>query len=272
VLEPDGYHLTPATPKTTTLSSVVESTPQVLRSGYPATLRMTVRNTGTRTANNVRMLASLPGSLTGGSLGGTSGWIFQPTGDSVQARRGVLEPGATAEMTMTFIPQTTGSVQVNTSWLADETTGGAGNALVSVLDSFKNWTSGLPHPDVTGDDDGDGLNNLMEYAFGGDPVKSATNVIGSATGMLPVPLRTEKLSGDRLREIIQYVRRTDAAARQLDYRVEVSDGLEAWTDTAGASSELSVTPLGGGFERVELALPPATSDRQFFRVRVNLEE
>jgi hypothetical protein len=270
LLENDGYHLTAAAPKATSLSWSVQSTPAVLRAGYPVTLRLTAGNTGSLPANNVRITASLPGMGTITPAG--DGWVCDTAGNSVQARRGTLAPGTTAEVTLTFTPQTAGSLQAGTSYRADETTGGSGTTAFTVVESFKSWGSALQHPGITADDDGDGIDNLTEYACGGDPRTASPEVAGSSTTMLPEPLRTEEVSGGNSRQVIQYVRRTDATARQLSYHIEVSDGLQSWSDVSTTAQELSVTPLQTGLENVELALPPASGARQFVRLQVTLAE
>jgi hypothetical protein len=193
VLEGDGYHLTPATPKSTTLSWSLQSTPSVLRAGFPVTLKMTVTNAGAQAANNVRLDVSLPG-ISSVTSSGTAGWIFSTDNGQVQAHRGGLAAGAAAEVILTFTPGIPGMQALSVSYKADEAAGGTASPTLMVMESFKSWTSGLQHKEVTADDDGDGTDNLTEYAFGGDPQVSSSTVTTSSAPLLPVPLRTEPVS------------------------------------------------------------------------------
>jgi hypothetical protein len=139
------------------------------------------------------------------------------------------------------------------------------------VESFKNWGSHLVHAEASADDDGDGTDNLMEYALGGNPAVSSSQVAGLSMPMLPVPLGTESVSGDS-REVMQYVRRADAATRLLAYHLEVSTSLDTWSEVNASAEERQVTPLGAGLECVEVALPPHGGSRRFVRLRVTLAE
>jgi len=106
---------------------------------------------------------------------------------------------------------------------------------------------------ILGDDDGDGVINLHEYAFGGDP-KDSSNL-----GTLP----EYKITGpndDQTFEFI-YNRLTDPDSG-LVYRVELCDDLVSW-DESGYTATSS--PGATGMEIITNSVP-TTKPAQFFRL------
>ena len=106
---------------------------------------------------------------------------------------------------------------------------------------------------------GDGVNNLMEYALGGDPL------LDDAAAIVPV--------GHVDAGYLNYVfkRRTDAATRGLDYNVYsstdlVTGALSNATEFAGSGG------LGGGFESATNRVPTAGEDKQFMSLEVGISE
>lgn len=83
------------------------------------------------------------------------------------------------------------------------------------------------------DADGDGLTNLLEYAFGRDPK------LGDAAGASPVVSET---LGDKRLQIV-FLRNTGAA--DLVYTVEASDDLKVWTPLARSTGGAAMVNLGG---------------------------
>lgn len=98
----------------------------------------------------------------------------------------------------------------------------------------------------------DGTSNLLAYAFGITPFQP----IGAA-------LPTSSISSDRLRLSFNRL----SAVPDLIYVPEVSADLRTWTAT---TSGVSITPLGGGLERVIVqdAVSVSGSVRRFIRLRV----
>ena len=272
VLEADGYHLTAAAPKTTTMTLATQVTPAVLRAGYPVTFQLTLTNSGlVAAANNVKLDTTLAG-VAAVSPTGAAGWVFSPGAGSAQARRGGLAANTGSVVTLMFTPSAAGTIQRSVTYSADETAPATVTAGMTVVESFKSWTAGLNDVSTTGDDDRDGQDNLTEYAFCGDPRVASTKVQGSSVEMTLTPLRREP-SGGSSRQVVRFIRRTDAAQRQLDYRVETSATMAApWTDVTVSSAVLSTTAVAPGCEAVELALPASTAARQFVRLRVSLNE
>jgi hypothetical protein len=118
---------------------------------------------------------------------------------------------------------------------------------VMIEKSFENWVAGkgLSGEDALAgsDPDSDGMDNLLEYALGGDPN------VNDASAVLPASSMVAQ-SGTNWLEYI-YNRRLDAAARGLDYDMILSEDLVAgsWTNI-GQSAESGSAPVDDDFETV----------------------
>ncbi|VGO11969.1 hypothetical protein PDESU_00517 [Pontiella desulfatans] len=113
--------------------------------------------------------------------------------------------------------------------------------------SYETWVtdypsmSGSPDADPDHDFDGDGWDNLMEYALGGNPVNGFIN------GHIPVYAN--------IGSVLEYVyaMRTDDAA--LTYRIEVSDDLVSSTWTNSGTMVMTTNVTGGSFDFVTNSIP-----------------
>jgi hypothetical protein len=107
------------------------------------------------------------------------------------------------------------------------------------------------------DTDGDGLDNLTEYALGGNP----TNGTFSA-GNLPA----FRQGG------IEYVyrRRQDAAARQLSYSVELSRDLRSPAWGTNGIVETGSGVIDADFESVTNRITATTNKAGFVRLRIGI--
>jgi hypothetical protein len=104
------------------------------------------------------------------------------------------------------------------------------------------------------DPDGDGLNNLLEYALGLEP---------NTAGVLPAFL---VLNGANL----EYTYSRDMAAKEngINYQIEWSDTLE----TGSWSSETvveQITSTEAALETVKASVPAGSGGKRFLRLRVN---
>ncbi len=118
-----------------------------------------------------------------------------------------------------------------------------------------------PDADLLSDPDADGVDNLIEYALGGNPTNSDASVILPAASLV---------DGGATLEMV-YLRRLDAADRGLTYTVEkngdlLADGVwssDGITETSGA--------VDANFESVTNRISTATADAQFMKLSVEFE-
>ena len=118
--------------------------------------------------------------------------------------------------------------------------------------------------DQLADPDGDGLDNLAEYALGGDP----TNAL-SGTNLLP---QCQMLQQDG--EWMEYIyrRRTDAAERNLSYDLLVSDDLVDGAWQSGLAVEVGTnTAVETGFEEITNHID-ASFPARFGTLRIEIDE
>lgn len=131
-------------------------------------------------------------------------------------------------------------------------------------DPYDDWTSlyGLSGSDtnLTANPDGDALNNLYEYALGGDP----TN--GSHTGYAS-SFQTVEDGGTNWMEYA-YTKRNDAAARGLDYHLELNTTLigGSWTNDGYTVSGTSI--FDADFDTVTNRIPTAADNNQFIQLKI----
>jgi hypothetical protein len=144
------------------------------------------------------------------------------------------------------------------------------SALAAVAEqaSYGQWGSdyGLSGADTyyLADPDGDGLNNLAEYGLGGIPTNGSID-----TAILPT-FGNIADGGTNGMEYV-YRRRTDAAARHLDYHLELSTNLVSNGWNTNGYSETGSAPLETGFEAVTNRLSTESQTNQFIRLRISIE-
>ncbi len=157
------------------------------------------------------------------------------------------------------------------SWTVevDDGDGGTDTATlkICVVGYYDTWASveGLNagNKDWLLNPDGDDLNNLLEYALGGSP-----------TNGLEIPSITP--TGEMVNvgsNVVDYVyrRRTDAAARGLDYTLEVATNLLAGSWSTNFHMEVATAPLEVGFESVTNRVD-TVPDSRFIRLRIEQSE
>ena len=142
------------------------------------------------------------------------------------------------------------------TWTFVETTGVL--TLTVAGSDYDTWANDYLPADVSDpadDNDGDGLTNQQEYAFGLDPT------LGTSVNPVTVPL-------DKTTGMFTYTRRATPAATGLTYTVETSTDLAAWPEDASATQ--NVTGTVGDVETVEVTLsgtPPLTDPSIFVRIK-----
>ena len=126
----------------------------------------------------------------------------------------------------------------------------------AVVSNYDTWLTGFtfaPGADktTTGDPDGDGVTNQMEFAFGLNPT------LGTSTN--PITQQLDKVTGN-----FQYTRRATPAATGITYVVLTSSDLVAWTP--GGATETGFT-TAGDIETVTVNVTtPAVGGKLFVRV------
>ncbi len=103
------------------------------------------------------------------------------------------------------------------------------------------------------DPDGDGLNNLLEYALGTAP---------NSSGVMPAVLA---LNGVNLE--YTYTRSTAAKDNGVTYQIEWSDTLEAGSWSTETVSQ-QITSTQGALETVKASVPAGAGGKRFLRLRV----
>jgi hypothetical protein len=123
---------------------------------------------------------------------------------------------------------------------------------------YENWASAYWPADISnpaGDNDGDGLTNQQEYAFGLNPT------LGSSVN--PITVQPDKTTG-----MFTYTRRATPATSGLTYTVQTSTDLATWpADVAAIQTVISTID---GVETVEVTLSaaiPLTDPSLFVRVK-----
>lgn len=188
-------------------------------------------------------------------LGGTAlaGSDFQGIGSSISF---AVDEASKAIVIMPIADSTvegSETVQLNLQTGAGYALGASAMATVMIADKpFDDWrfTHGLANSSATGDPDGDGSVNLLEFAIGSDPNISAPApypIISSAGGQLT-------LTYQRLRN-----------AAEMEYRVEVSRDLLTWDyGAAFVQEEMQLD----GLTVIARDLASDGSSNRFIRLRV----
>jgi hypothetical protein len=136
------------------------------------------------------------------------------------------------------------------------------------VDAWKSrwWTAGDPNSANYADPDGDGLQNLYEYALDLDPTRSSTH---------QRPMLTQIEQGGKHYLALTAMYRTDDAKLVVDVvgspDKDVSDS--AWTPvSAGSTVDATTTPSGFRRERFQdlVALEDSPTQARFLRLRVRL--
>ncbi|MCW1922027.1 hypothetical protein OKA05_05650 [Luteolibacter arcticus] len=270
ILNPMGYRMRPAEYTPTTLSLASAAVPGTLRQAHAGDLTFTLGNTGGQTTGNVALTLSFdpaeaPDSVT------APGWIVESMGGGVWSiRKAVMSSGDSIVATATWASlPAVASLDTNVAVESDTTATANPQPSFTLLPSYAAWSAGLTEADEGDDPDSDGLENLLEYALGGDP-ESGTMLLPGGNPLLPM------LSESGGTITLTYPERSDAVVRGLSYIVETSSDL---TDLAGSttlpvgasSSTAAYSPDEPGFVKRTITWP-SDGPQRFARVKVALSE
>jgi hypothetical protein len=270
ILNPMGYRMRPAEYTATTLNLAPAASPATQRQAYPGSLTFTLGNTGGETTGNVALTLAFDPAETPDSVS-APGWVVESMGGGAWSVRKAVMSSATsivATATWAALPPVA-SLEVNVTVESDTTT--TSNTLPSfpLLPSYAAWADGLTEPAETDDPDDDGLENLLEYAFGGDP-ESGVMLLPGGHPIRPVL----SVSGGSV--TLTYPERSDAGVRGLSYVVETSTALDTLAGSTAlppgaVSSTSAYAPAEPGFVKRSITWPSDGSQR-FARVKVTLSE
>lgn len=271
ILAPAGHRLMPANFTATTLDIPSASvSPGTLRRYNPGQLGFSVANSGADLTGNLAVTVSFPAGNEPTSLN-APGWVVESGGTGIwNLRAATLAASSSLAFTAswTALPDL---AAINVSISADSDTAPAITANPSFLlaPSYAEWADGLALPGQNADPDGDGLENLLEYALGGD-AESGAMILPGGHPLLPV------ITHQAGTVTLSYPERDDALLRGLSYIVETSTSpatlAGATTLPAGAASTAApFSPAVPGFVK-RIITWPADGPKRFARVKVELTE
>jgi hypothetical protein len=271
LLAPSGHRMAPVNFTATTLGiPSASASPGTLRRSHPGEISFSVGNTGAELTGNLAVTVTFPPGQQPSSLS-APGWVVDSGGSGIwNLRAATLAGGASLAFTATWtdLPDLPA---INPVISADSDTAPAvlANPSFILAPSYAEWAEGLALSGQTDDPDGDGVENLLEYAFGGDPESGAISLPG---GHPLLPVMTHH--GGTV--TLSYPERDDAVLRGLSYVVETSASpatlAGATTLPAGASSTTApFSPAVPGFVKRTLTWP-ADGPQRFARVKVALAE
>jgi hypothetical protein len=270
LLAADGYQMSPAYATAVTLEVSGETTPVILRQAEAGSCRIDLKNTATTLAGNVNLSLHFAADEGPDSVSG-AGWVVDQAGPEVwELHRLNLAAGATARVTAVW-----GKLPAQPALLVEVVHSSDGSPKqtqtfdLEPAPSYAAWSDGLTAAGTTADPDGDGIANLLEYAFGGDP--AAGSAVSAAGGIL-----LPQISRESGQMVLRFPVRTDAAIRGLSYAIEFSETLDggSWTTATPAgfsTADAAFAPAVSGFALRTVHFDPDVP-RRFCRVRIGLNE
>ncbi len=225
--------------------------------GTNASLTFTIRNPGT-------------GDLTGLAItrDGTNTADFAVTSNPLAPVSG---PSGSTPFTVTFTPAAVGprnsAIHIASNdaitQLFDINLTGTG------ITAFQGWTSaaGLPAGQAGPEQipQGDGVANLLKFAFNLDPTKPDTRVLTlGADGTAGLPGGARAGGGLRL----EYLRRKAGTLPGITYTAQFSSSVGSWIDFTGTESVSPLNPVSPTWERVVVDDPEPGPGTRFGRLKV----
>ncbi|QHI70387.1 hypothetical protein [Tichowtungia aerotolerans] len=160
-----------------------------------------------------------------------------------------------------------GAAGAQTAWLQN---GSEGNSIqidgtTDYKPNYSNWIQTFSVGDATNytdNADGDRLDNLSEYALGGDPGNP-----DDSPSIFPMFGKTQE------GEFMEYVyrRRSDYETRGLGYSVELTDNLISNVWESAVDVEVGIGTVDEGFESVTNRIPMVGKSRQMIRLLIEME-
>jgi hypothetical protein len=263
-----GYRMTPAYTLPLELAADAVPSPAILWQASPGGARFDLENLSASDAGNVNFSLTFPSGEAPATVS-APGWISENNGPLLwKFRRASIPAGATASVTAAWatLPVAT-SLQFELEIQADGVPNRTESLQLELRPGYDAWSLGLPDGGRTADPDGDGLINVLEYAFGGDPVDGGSFAAGGQMArVMPLPGGVT----------VEFPVRADASQRGLSYEVEFSPNLAeaSWETLTPGSLQVNDTPLSpdvGGF-LLRRVMIQTTDPLGFYRIRVALNE
>ncbi len=266
VMETDGYRMTKAIPGSTTLKLNHQIQSETIRAGHPFDINLTINNTTNTLAENLRLTNTF--SLTSNVSNAIGAdWFDQSIANTTIARRAKLERGISSNYVLTLTIPAAGVAQHGVTFSCDQFPAITQNFDITVISSFLSFVSELADATPTGDSDLDGLGNLLEYAFGGDPSTPSHLLPETSIPLLP---ELKMVNG-----IIQlsYLRHKDFVERAISYDLKstITMAPGTWANASSLITKTTVNSINTEFEQVTYELSN-TSNHQFFRIEITLNE
>jgi hypothetical protein len=184
----------------------------------------------------------------------------------------VLEPEVEADVPSAFYAS---RISSSLEWITDKAPGS--NTIA--MENFAAWQKLYFTPAQIAaplqsaplaDFDGDGIVNLLEYAFHLDPIFNEQKTLETDTGYRGLPLVRKEVIEDEERLTIEFLRRKNSNGAALTYTHEFSSDLGDW-EMVGT---VNVTSINERWERVKVvdAVTREESPNRFGRVRVTMSE
>lgn len=239
----EGFQLSSSSPSTTTLSAS-QGVTATLRAAFDGALSFTVSNTGANRANNVELrfsnFSAAPDLIAG------EGFFERTEGNGERViSRAFLDPGESVEVALNWaafpsIPNLSFDVEFS----SDESAAFLLAVSEAIVPAFQDYVGGLVDQGLEGDDDGDGIGNLLEFALGGEVNVSS----GFTSEGTPLTLSVEKNAEG---VALSFLRRTNAVQLGLSYTL-LSGATFPLSNELDLSLAQTEEALEVGFEKVTL--------------------